>query len=106
MTATDVMAGIILGLTLLFLGILIRQKEVQTLPGHKQEDIEKCAVRRQPSPKRQEEAAAEDPPLPSSARCRRGVASNYHWQPFRQILPNFWNWVIYRAGRRLDAKIG
>jgi hypothetical protein len=63
MSATGVMAGILLVLTFLFLAILIRWKEVQIIPTHRPQDVEKWEQQRQVSIKKQEEAAAQGTPV-------------------------------------------
>jgi hypothetical protein len=65
--ATGVMAGILLILTLGLFGVLYRFKEVQIIPNHNQEDMEKWERERKMSIQRQEEAVrqgAVDDPTP------------------------------------------
>jgi hypothetical protein len=63
MAATGVMAGILLVLTFLFLGVLVRWKEVQIIPNHSASDMERWERERQLSFQRQQEAEASGVPL-------------------------------------------
>lgn len=60
--ATGVMAGILLVLTIGFLGVLYRFKEVQIIPSHNEVDMEKWERERKMSVQRQEEAVRQGAP--------------------------------------------